>query len=99
MSDPADNPYQSPRGVQAPNAEARADKGPWWGRRLRSVAGAMVALIGMALIYLVSAFLGALSIVYLLCERTVLAFAAFGIFMILLVVAEKIRERLKRDDR
>ena len=99
MSDPADNPYQSPRGVEAPNAEARADKGPWWGRRLRGVAGAAVVLIGMGLIYLVIAFLAALSIVYLLCQRTVLALAAFGIFVILLVVAEKIRERLKRDDR
>ena len=100
MSEPADNPYQSPRGVEASITEEGANKQPLWVRCLKFVAGSLLGITGFIVIYWAIIVVAALGIEYVGRGWTVLGFAAFGTSAILLVVvADKIRKRLKRDDR
>ena len=99
MSEPSDNPYQSPRGVEAPNAEGGANKQPLWVRCLTFIAGALLGIIGFIFIYWAIIFVAALGIDYVGRGWTVLGFAAFGISAILFGLVGKLRKRSKRDDR
>ena len=100
MSEPADNPYQSPRGVEASNPEGSTKKQPLWVRCLKFVAGSLLGITGFIVTYWAIIVVATLGIEYVGRGWTVLGFAAFGTSAILLVVvADKIRKRLKRDDR
>jgi hypothetical protein len=99
MSDPADNPYQSPRGVEAPNAEASTNQQPFWARCLTFLGAGVLAVVILVPIYAAVVLAANLGVQYVGRGWTVLGFAALGISAIVLGVVEKFRKRSKRADR
>jgi hypothetical protein len=107
MSDPADNPYQSPRGADASNAQAGQGKQPWWLEGLMVILGAGLEVFGCAVLLGVTVFLASVGVRSVGLGWTVLGFAALGISPMVLEliramlvgVIRNARRRSKGEDR
>ena len=99
MFDPSDNPYQSPRGVEASNPEASTNEQPFWVRCLTFLGAGVLAIVILVPIYAGVVLLANLGVQYVGRGWTVFGFATLAIFAIALGVVGEIRKRWKRHDR
>jgi hypothetical protein len=99
MSEPADIPYESPRGVEGSVPEASTNKQPFWVRCLAFSGAGVLAVVILVPIYVAVVLVANLGVRHVGRGWTVLGFAALGISAIVFGVVGKIRKRLKRDDR
>ena len=99
MSEPSENPYESPRGVEASAPASSANEQPFWVRCLAFSGAGVLAVVILVPIYGAVVLVANLGVRYVGRGWTVLGFAILGISAIVFGVIGKLRKRPKRDDR
>ena len=84
MSEPADNPYQSPRGAEPLSPQAGRSKEPRWLEGLMVILGAGLEFLGFVLLLGVATFLASVGVRSVGVGWTVLGFVALAISPVLL---------------